>query len=58
MLYSDSEYAWLTHRAELIAERTDCPSPIGRSEGAAEVTRSREHAPCPAIEQAMTNLMS
>jgi hypothetical protein len=39
VLYSDSEHAWLTHRAEL-AERTGWPLPIARS-GADAIATAR-----------------
>lgn len=41
MIYDSSESAWLTRRAERIAEDRGWPLPVARSEAEAELTRSR-----------------
>jgi hypothetical protein len=41
MYYSESEEAWLELRAKKIAEETDCPLPVARSEAMAQLVRNR-----------------
>lgn len=46
MLYSESESAWLTLRADKIAQEHGWPLPIARSEAAAELVRNRASGHC------------
>lgn len=46
MLYSESESAWLSRRAEKIAAERDGTLPVARSEVEAELTRGRASGHC------------
>jgi hypothetical protein len=58
MIYSESETAWLDWRAELIAERTDWPLPIARSEAAAEMVRMRTRPACKVVALAERRVLA